>query len=483
MDPIAEQLQIISRRQFLKNSGLGFGATALGTMLNPSLFNGTANAGVRSHFSQRIAPKAKRIIYLFMAGGPSHIDTFDFHPEIRGLHGTELPDSIRQGQRITGMTSNQSSFPVVAPMFDFKRHGKHGTWVSELLPYTASIVDDITIIKSMHTEAVNHDPAITFINTGQQAPGKPSMGAWLNYGLGSENDNMPGYVVMISRGNGNPQALYSRLWGSGFLPAEHQGVMLRSSGDPVLYLTNPSGVSRTDRRMMLDGLSALNEKHYDEYGDPETQARIAQYEMAYRMQTEAPEILNSTNEPESTFQLYGDDAKKPGTFAANCLRARRLAEKGVRFIQLYHRGWDQHGNLPKDIRGQCRDIDQGAAGLIKDLKQRGMLDDTLVVWGGEFGRTIYSQGKLTKDNHGRDHHGRCFTVWMAGGGVKGGFELGMTDTHSYNILESPKHIRDLNATMLHSLGVDHEQLTFPYQGLDQRLTGVEPAHVMSEIFS
>ena len=483
MDPIAEQLQIISRRQFLKNSGLGFGATALSTMLNPSLFNGTANAGVRSHFSQRIAPKAKRIIYLFMAGGPSHIDTFDFHPEIRGLHGTELPDSVRQGQRITGMTSKQDSFPVVAPMFDFKRHGKHGTWVSELLPYTASIVDDITIIKSMHTEAVNHDPAITFINTGQQAPGKPSMGAWLNYGLGSENDNMPGYVVMISRGKGNVQALYSRLWGSGFLPAEHQGVMLRSSGDPVLYLTNPSGVSRTDRRMMLDGLSSLNQKHYDEYGDPETQARIAQYEMAYRMQMEAPEILDSANEPESTFQLYGEDAKKPGTFAANCLRARRLAEKGVRFIQLYHRGWDQHGNLPKDIRGQCGDIDQGAAGLIKDLKQRGMLDETLVVWGGEFGRTIYSQGKLTKDNHGRDHHGRSFTIWMAGGGVKGGFELGMTDTHSYNIVESPKHIRDLNATMLHSLGVDHEQLTFPYQGLDQRLTGVEPAHVMSEIFS
>ena len=483
MDPIAEQLQIISRRQFLKNSGLGFGATALSTMLNPSLFNGTANAGVRSHFSQRIAPKAKRIIYLFMAGGPSHIDTFDFHPEIRGLHGTELPDSVRQGQRITGMTSKQDSFPVVAPMFDFKRHGKHGTWVSELLPYTASIVDDITIIKSMHTEAVNHDPAITFINTGQQAPGKPSMGAWLNYGLGSENDNMPGYVVMISRGKGNVQALYSRLWGSGFLPAEHQGVMLRSSGDPVLYLTNPSGVSRTDRRMMLDGLSSLNQKHYDEYGDPETQARIAQYEMAYRMQMEAPEILDSANEPESTFQLYGEDAKKPGTFAANCLRARRLAEKGVRFIQLYHRGWDQHGNLPKDIRGQCGDIDQGAAGLIKDLKQRGMLDETLVVWGGEFGRTIYSQGKLTKDNHGRDHHGRCFTIWMAGGGVKAGFELGLTDTHSYNILESPKHIRDLNATMLHSLGVDHEQLTFPYQGLDQRLTGVEPAHVMSEIFS
>ncbi len=482
MDPIVEQLKILGRRQFLKNTSLGFGATALSTLMNPGLI-GTANAGVNSHIAQRIAPKAKRIIYMFMAGGPSHIDTFDFHPEMRALHGQELPDSVRQGQRITGMTSKQSTFPVVAPMFDFQRHGKHGTWVSELLPHTAGIVDDITIVKSMHTEAVNHDPAITFINTGQQAPGKPSLGAWLSYGLGSLNENMPGYVVMISRGKGNLQALYSRLWGSGFLPAEHQGVKLRSSGDPVLYLANPEGISRKDRRMMLDGLSKLNQSHFDSFGDPQTQSRIAQYEMAYRMQTEAPEILDFSDEPESTFALYGEDARKPGTFAANCLRARRLAENGVRFIQLYHRGWDQHNSLPKQIRGQTMDIDQAAAGLVKDLKQRGMLDETLVVWGGEFGRTIYSQGKLTASNHGRDHHGRCFSLWMAGGGVKPGFEFGKTDIHSYNILEDPMHIRDLNATMLHTLGVDHERLTFPYQGLDQRLTGVEPARVMHEILS
>ena len=482
MDPIVEQLEILSRRRFLQQTALGFGATALSTMMNPSLV-GTANAAVKEHRSQRIAPKAKRIIYLFMAGGPSHMDTFDYHPEMRELHGSELPDSVRQGQRITGMTSKQSTFPVVAPMFDFKRHGEHGTWVSELLPNMASIVDDISIIKSMHTEAVNHDPAITYINTGQQAPGKPSMGAWLNYGLGSENDDMPGYVVMISRGKGNLQALYSRLWGSGFLPAEHQGVMLRGGVNPILYLSNPDGISRKDRRVMLDGLSRLNQKHYDQFGDPDIQARISQYEMAYRMQMAAPEILDLDSEPDSTFELYGEDAKKPGTFASNCLRARRLAEKGVRFIQLFHRGWDQHNNLPKQIRGQCGDVDRGAAALVKDLKQRGMLDETLVVWGGEFGRTIYSQGKLTKDNHGRDHHGRCFTIWMAGGGIKGGFEYGRTDAHAYNILENPMHIRDLNATMLHAIGVDHERLTFPYQGLDQRLTGVEPTRVVHELFT
>ena len=483
MDPIVEQLQTLSRRRFLQNTAMGFGASALGTLLNPGLIGSANAAGVKESIAQTIAPKAKRIIYLFMAGGPSHMDSFDYHPEIRKLHKQELPDSVRQGQRITGMTSGQKNFPVVAPMFEFNRHGKHGTWVSEVFPHVASIVDDITIIKSVNTEAVNHDPAITYINTGQQAPGKPSMGAWLSYGLGSLNENMPAYVVMISRGNGNPQALYSRLWGSGFLPAEHQGVKLRSSGDPVLYLANPDGISRKDRRTMLDGLAALNNKHFDQFGDPETQARISQYEMAYRMQTEAPEIMDFSNESEATLKLYGDDVKKPGTFAHNCLRARRLAESGVRFIQCYHRGWDQHFNLPKDFRNQAKDVDNGAAGLIRDLKQRGMLDETLVVWGGEFGRTIYSQGKLTKDNHGRDHHGRCFTVWMAGAGIKAGFEYGLTDTHSYNILENPVHIRDMNATMLHTLGIDHERLTFPYQGLDQRLTGVEESHVIKDIFA
>ncbi len=482
MDPIVEQLQINSRRQFLLKSGLGFGGIALNTLVNPALI-GSANAEVKSHPSQVMPPKAKRIIYLFMAGGPSHIDTFDYHPKMRELHGSELPDSIRQGQRLTGMSSGQKSFPCVAPMFEFKKHGEHQTWVSELLPHTAKIVDDISIIKSMHTEAVNHDPAITFINTGTQQPGRPSLGAWLSYGLGSANDNMPAYVVMISRGRGQLQALYSRLWGSGFLPAEHQGVKLRSSGDPVLYLSNPDGISREDRRKMLDGLAKLNGRHYDKFGDPETQARISQYEMAYRMQMAAPEILDFKDEPESTWKLYGENAKKPGTFGANCIRARRLAERGVRFIQLFHRGWDQHGSLPSKIRQQCEDIDRPAAALVKDLEQRGMLDETLVVWGGEFGRTIYSQGKLTKNNHGRDHHGRCFTMWMAGAGIKKGFEYGRTDDYAYNILENPMHIRDLNASMLHAIGVDHEQLTFPYQGLDMRLTGVEGAKVVHDLFA
>ncbi|MFT5130317.1 MAG: hypothetical protein ACI8W8_003947, partial [Rhodothermales bacterium] len=447
-----------TRRKFLLHSGVGMGAAALSTLVKPELLGGVQDGLL--HNSQIMPGKAKRVIYLFMAGGPSHIDTFDYKPAIRKLHGTELPDSIRQGQRITGMTSGQKSFPCVAPMFNFSQQGSNGSWINhDLLPHTASILDDITVIKSMHTEAVNHDPAITFINTGTQQPGRPSMGAWLSYGLGSENQNMPSYVVMISRGRGQLQALYSRLWGSGFLPAEHQGVKLRSSGEPVLYLGNPDGIAREDRRRMLDGLAKLNNRHFDSFGDPQTQARISQYEMAFRMQMAAPDILDVNKEPEHTFKLYGDEARKPGTFAANCLRARRLAERGVRFIQLFHRGWDQHGSLPSKIRMQCQDIDRASAALITDLKQRGMFDDTVVIWGGEFGRTIYSQGKLTKDNHGRDHHGRCFSTWIAGGGVKRGFEYGRTDDHCYNILENPVHIRDLNATILHTLGVDHQQLS------------------------
>jgi hypothetical protein len=471
-----------TRRKFLLHSGAGMGAAALSTLVQPDLLGGVQDGLL--HSSQIMPRKAKRVIYLFMAGGPSHIDTFDYKPAIRKLHGTELPDSIRQGQRITGMTSGQKSFPCVAPMFDFSQQGSNGSWINhQLLPHTASILDDITVIKSMHTEAVNHDPAITYINTGSQQPGRPSMGAWLSYGLGSENQNMPSYVVMISRGRGQLQALYSRLWGSGFLPAEHQGVKLRSSGEPVLYLGNPDGISREDRRRMLDGLAKLNNRHFDSFGDPQTQARISQYEMAFRMQMAAPDILDVNKEPEHTFKLYGDEARKPGTFAANCLRARRLAERGVRFIQLFHRGWDQHGALPSKIRMQCQDIDRASAALITDLKQRGMFDDTVVVWGGEFGRTIYSQGKLTKDNHGRDHHGRCFTTWIAGAGIKRGFEYGRTDDHCYNILENPVHIRDLNATILHTLGVDHQQLSFPYQGLDQTLTGVEGAKVVRDILA
>lgn len=490
MNPLHQRALFQTRRQLLSNAYKSMGAAALASLagVTPAMASAgdtvtdlAANTGLPNlpHF----APKAKRAIYLFFSGGPSHIDTFDYKPELRDIHGQELPESVRQGQRITTMTSGQSAFPCVAPMFEFARYGEHGTWVSELLPNIASIVDDITIVKSIHSEAINHDPAITFINTGVQQPGKPSMGAWISYGLGSPNHDLPAYVVMISKGKGQSQALYSRLWGSGFLPSRHQGVNFRAGRDPVLYLNNPDGVDSTARRRMLDRIAEINQDHYDDFGDPETQARIAQYEMAYRMQTSVPDLVDLSDEPESVFEMYGPESKKPGTFARNCIIARRLAERGVPFMQLFHRGWDQHGNLPKLLRGQCGDIDRPAAALVTDLKQRGMLDETLVICGGEFGRTIYSQGKLTEDNHGRDHHGRCFTTWLAGGGIKPGFEFGKTDNHCYNILEDPVHIRDLNATILHQLGIDHNRLTFRYQGLDQRLTGVEPSRVVTEILS
>ncbi|MCH1497507.1 MAG: DUF1501 domain-containing protein [Akkermansiaceae bacterium] len=477
-----------TRRQFLLRTGNGIGAAALSTMLNPSLIGSAMGEGMQQYGGLPSIPhfpgKAKRVIYMFMAGGPSHIDLFDYKPIQRKLHGTELPDSVRQDQRLTGMSSGQKSFPCVAPMFEFRQYGEHQTWVNkDLLPHTAGVVDKITIMKSLHTEAVNHDPAITFINTGAQQQGKPSMGAWLSYGMGSVNENMPGYVVMISRGRGQLQALYDRLWGSGFLPAKHQGVKLRSAGEPVLYLKNPKGFDREARRGQLDSLEQLNELNYDKFADPEIQARISQYELAFRMQSEVPGLMDIEGEPDHVKELYGPQTDKPGSFARNCLLARRMAEKGVRYIQLFHRGWDQHGALPSKIRQQCEDIDQPAAALLKDLDQRGMLEDTLVVFGGEFGRTIYSQGKLTKDNHGRDHHGRCFSMWMAGAGVKRGFEYGKTDDHSYNIIENPVHIRDMNATILHQLGIDHNKLTFKYQGLDQRLTGVEEAHVVKDILS
>ena len=477
-----------TRRQFLLRTGNGIGAAALSTMLNPSLIGSAMGEGMQQYGGLPSIPhfpgKAKRVIYMFMAGGPSHIDLFDYKPIQRKLHGTELPDSVRQDQRLTGMSSGQKSFPCVAPMFEFGRYGEHQTWVNkDLLPHTAGVVDKITIMKSLHTEAVNHDPAITFINTGAQQQGKPSMGAWLSYGMGSVNENMPGYVVMISRGRGQLQALYDRLWGSGFLPAKHQGVKLRSAGEPVLYLKNPKGFDREARRGQLDSLEQLNELNYDKFADPEIQARISQYELAFRMQSEVPGLMDIEGEPDHVKELYGPQTDKPGSFARNCLLARRMAEKGVRYIQLFHRGWDQHGALPSKIRQQCEDIDQPAAALLKDLDQRGMLEDTLVVFGGEFGRTIYSQGKLTKDNHGRDHHGRCFSMWMAGAGVKRGFEYGKTDDHSYNIVENPVHIRDMNATILHQLGIDHNKLTFKYQGLDQRLTGVEEAHVVKDILA
>ncbi len=491
MNPIQQRLELLNRRQLLAHASRPIGAAALASLMGslPAAGGFAATNDQASHEGRGLpslphfAPKAKRVIYLFMCGGPSHIDTFDYHPEVRKLHGQELPASIRMGQRITGMTSGQKSFPVVAPMFTFERYGEHGTWVSNILPHTAGIVDDIAIVKSVNTEAINHDPAITYINTGVQQPGKASLGSWISYGLGSENENLPAYIVMISKGPGQKQALYSRLWGSGFLPSKHQGVNIRSGNEPVLYLQNPEGVDREMRRRMLDRIAKLNEEEFEEFGDPETQTRIAQYEMAFRMQKSVPAIMDLSDETEETFKLYGDDAKKPGTFARNCLIARRLAEQGVPFMQLFHRGWDQHEALPKNITGQYQTIDQAAAGLVKDLKQRGMLDDTLVIWGGEFGRTIYSQGKLTKDNHGRDHHGRCFTMWMAGGGIKPGIEYGKTDDYSYNILENPVHIRDFNATILNQLGIDHNRLTFSYQGLDQKLTGVEPARVVKEILA
>ena len=486
MNPIDQRELWMTRRHLLANSSKALGAAALASLIGES---GARAAELRNESAPGLpelphfAPKAKRAIYLFMCGGPSHIDTFDFHPEIRELHGQELPDSVRQGQRITGMTSGQKSFPTVAPMFEFRRHGDHGTWVSEVLPHMARRVDDITIVKSLHTEAINHDPAITFINTGAQQPGKASLGSWLSYGLGSPNRDLPAYIVMISAGPGQKQALYARLWGSGFLPSQHQGVKLRSGSEPVLYLDNPAGIDRSMRRRMLDRIAEINQAEFQEFGDPETRTRLSQYEMAFRMQTSVPELTDLSDEPESTFELYGPDSRKPGTFARNCIIARRLAERGVPFQQLFHRGWDQHGSLPRLLRAQCKTIDQPAAALIQDLKQRGMFDDTLVIWGGEFGRTIYSQGKLTKDNHGRDHHGRCFTMWLAGAGIKRGYEFGATDTHSYNIVDRPVPIRDFNATILHLLGVDHRRLTFRYQGLDQSLTGVEPTQVIADILT
>lgn len=420
------------------------------------------------------APKAKRVIYLFQSGAPSQFETFDYKPALYKLRGQELPASVRMGQRLTGMTATQSSFPLVPSLFRFAQHGQSGAWVSELLPQTAKVVDDLCFIKTLHTEAINHDPAITFFQTGAQIAGRPSIGSWISYGLGSANRDLPSFVVMISQGSGNlgDQPLYDRLWGSGFLPTRYQGVKFRSGGDPVLYLSNPPGVDGKVRRRYLDDLARLNQHRLAESGDPEIATRISQYEMAYRMQASVPELTDLSNEPEHIFELYGPESRKPGTYAANCLLARRLAERGVRFIQLFHRGWDQHNNLPKQIVGQCQDTDQASAALIADLKQRGLLEDTLVVWGGEFGRTVYCQGKLTEDDYGRDHHPRCFTVWLAGGGVKPGITFGETDDFSYNIVRDPVHVHDLHATILHLLGIDHTRLTFKYQGRHFRLTDV-----------
>ena len=483
MIPTFNSDNLLDRRRFLNLGARGMGALGLASLTQPDLLHAAVGRGGGALGNPHFRPKAKRVIYLFFSGGPSHIDMYDFKPGIRKIHGIELPDSIRQGQRITGMTSGQKSFPCVAPMFEFKQHGQSGAYFSEILPNIASIADEMTLIRSVNTEAINHDPAITYINTGTQQLGHPSMGAWLNYGLGSPTDNLPGYIVMISKGRGGSQALYSRLWGSGFLPSKYQGVKFRSSGEPVLFLNNPPGIDRDSRRAILDSIRDVNAAKFAETRDAEIQTRIAQYEMAFRMQASVPELTDLKSEPEHVYELYGKDAKSPGKFAYNCILARRMLESGVPFVQLFHRGWDQHGNCPRDVRYQCEDVDQPAAALVKDLKQRGMLDDTLVICGGEFGRTIYSQGKLTKDNHGRDHHGRCFSMWMAGGGIRKGHLYGETDDFCYNIVRDPVHINDLNATALHCLGLDHEQFTYRYQGLDQRLTSVQGASVINEILA
>ncbi|MBE7494306.1 MAG: DUF1501 domain-containing protein [Verrucomicrobiaceae bacterium] len=450
------------RRQFIRSSGLSVGGMALASLMG--------DTRALTHF----APKAKRVIYLFMHGGPSQLDLFDHKPGLKKLHGQEIPASVVGDQRLTGMTSEQKSKPVTASLFHFGRHGQSGAWVSELLPHTARIVDELCVIRSMHTEAINHDPAVTYLQTGHQQPGRPSFGAWLSYGLGCESSDLPAFVVMVSRGSAARPAdpLYARLWGSGFLPSSHQGVSLRSSGDPVLYLSNPEGISMAARRDQLDVIAALNQKQLALQRDPEIATRIAQYEMAFRMQSSVPELTDLGGESEATLDAYGPQARQPGSFASNCLLARRMAERGVRFIQLYHRGWDQHYNLPSDLRLQCGDVDQPAAALVRDLKQRGLLDETLVIWGGEFGRTTYSQGKLEPTNHGRDHHGRCFTMWLAGGGIKPGLQFGETDDFCFNITRDPVHVHDLNATLLHQLGIDHERLTYRFQGRDYRLTDV-----------
>ena len=472
MNPIEEYYQTMTRRHFFRRGAMGLGAAALASMMPRSQAGqGVLTAAGGTHF----APKAKRAIYLFMAGAPSQIDMFDYKPALDRLFDTDLPESVRRGQRLTTMTSGQSRFPIAPSKYKFQQYGDSGAWISELLPYTAKMVDDISIVRSVHTEAINHDPAITYICTGHQLPGRASLGSWLSYGLGSLNEDLPDFVVMTPTWTGRKtaQALYNRLWGSGFLPSKHQGVALRSSGDPVLFLSNPEGVDTTSRRRLLDRLARFNERTSATYGDPETRTRIEQYEMAFRMQRSIPDLTDLADEPEHVLEMYGPDAKKPGTYAASCLLARRMIERDVRFVQIFHRGWDQHGEIPKDLPNQCRDIDQPSWALIQDLKNRGLLDDTLVIWGGEFGRTVYCQGTLTRDNYGRDHHPRCFPVWMAGGGIKPGLVYGTTDDFSYNIVENPVHIHDLNATILDRLGIDHQRLSVKFQGLDVRLTGVE----------
>jgi hypothetical protein len=468
-----------NRRVFLKSSGLGLGSLALSTLLSQ---DAGASSQLRGVLTQpHHAPKAKRIIYLFMAGGPSQFETFDYKPVLNQRNGQELPDSVRQGQRLTGMSGHQATLPIAGSLFKFARHGQSGQWVSELFPWTARMVDDLCFVRSLTTEAINHDPAITFFQTGHQIAGRPSMGAWLSYGLGSANENLPAFIVLVSKDK-TEQGLYARLWGNGFLPSVHQGVQFRSGKDAVLYLANPAGVNAEQRREVLGALDELHALQQQRTGDPEIAQRTAQYEMAFRMQTSVPEVMDISREPMETLRLYGPDVLKPGSFAANCLLARRLAERNVRFIQLYHPGWDHHGGLPGAIRRQAKEVDRAGYGLIQDLKRRGLLDDTLVVWGGEFGRTAYSQGKLTANDYGRDHHPRCFTMWLAGGGIKPGTSYGATDDFGYNVAENPVPVHDLQATILHLMGIDHERLTYKFQGRYYRLTDVH-GHVIKPILA
>ncbi|MEX2232394.1 MAG: DUF1501 domain-containing protein [Cyclobacteriaceae bacterium] len=472
----------LDRRNFLLKSTLGLGALATGSLLFGKSFSGNKGVSLAQTSSQaeqdilralpHFAPKAKRIVYLFMSGGPSQFETFDYKPELLRLAGQNLPDSVRKGQRLTGMSASQSILPMAPSIYKFNQCGKSQTWVSELLPHTAKVVDDLCIIKSLYTEAINHDPAITFFQTGNQLPGRPSIGSWISYGLGSDNVNLPTFIVLVSKNAPRDQPLYARLWGNGFLPSKHQGVQFRSGKDPVLFLNNPEGYDGANRKEMLEYLTKLNQLQNDTYNDPEIESRIAQYEMAYRMQTSVPGVVDVSDEPDEVFDLYGPGSRDAGTYAANCILARRLLEKDVKFVQLYHQGWDQHGGLPKGIARQCQDTDQATAALITDLKRRGLLEDTLVVWGGEFGRTVYSQGKLTADDYGRDHHPRCFTMWIAGAGIKSGFSFGETDDFSYNIAKDPVHVHDFQATLLHLMGVDHEQLVYKFQGRRFRLTDV-----------
>ena len=497
MNPFHDYQLAMTRRQLFGRSALGLGTAAMAQLLPQELLAAQAAGSDGMHHKAT----AKRVIYLFMSGGPSHHDTWDYKPKMQEMFGKDLPEHVRDGQRITGMTSKQKTLPVCPSKYKFERHqnNQDGVWVSELLPHTAKVVKDLCVVNSTFTEAINHDPGVTYIQTGSQIPGRPSLGAWLSYGLGSLNDNLPSYIVMHAKSNHAEQSLFNRLWGPGFLPAEHQGVLLRSQGDPVLYLQNPSGVTRSDRRAQLDALTSLNRAQHERSLDPEILARIEQHEMAFRMQMSVPELMDLTDENDKTFELYGEEARQAGTFAACCLNARRLAERGVRNIQIFHRGWDAHGNLPKEHESQCKDIDQACAALITDLKQRGMLEDTLVVWGGEFGRTAYCQGKLSKDNYGRDHHPRCFTTWMAGGGVKPGITYGQSDDYGYNIAHEDgtpmmpqpdkhkwtpgtMHIHDRNATILHLLGIDHRKLTYRYQGRDFRLTDIH-GHVMKDLLA